>query len=80
MEIKEVSHEESRKIQLEEFEPMTTSWKVTIEIEDRENLEKAKNRAREMVREELAIDVREMKKQKKRALERRKEDSELEEV
>lgn len=70
MRIKKITHEESRKIQLEEFEPMTSSWSVTIEVSEDDDVNQARDKAREFVRGEIAKDVKEMKKQKKRASER----------
>ena len=70
MRIKKITHEENRKIQLEEFEPMTSSWSVTIEVSEDDDVNQARDKAREFVRGEIAKDVKEMKKQKKRASER----------
>ncbi len=77
MRVKEIKHEESRKIQLEEFEPMSSTWEVSIEVSEGDDLDKVKDKAREVVREEIARDVREMKKQKKRALERKEREDDV---
>ena len=71
MRVKKIKHEESRKIQLEEFEPMSSTWGVSIEVSEDDDLNEVRDKAREVVREEIARDVKEMKKQKKRALERK---------
>ncbi len=77
MRVKEIKHEESRKIQLEEFEPMSSTWEVSIEVSEGDDLDKVKDKAREVVREEIARDVKEMKKQKKRALERKEREDDV---
>ncbi len=77
MRVKEIKHEESRKIQLEEFEPMSSTWEVSIEVSEGDDLDEVKDKAREVVREEIARDVREMKKQKKRALERKEREDDV---